>query len=64
VTVRIGLDGGLSIFSGDRKVADHRLRRTQEGWVTLPAHHAGLWRQAFSVERRDLAVYEEVIRCN
>ena len=35
-----------------------------EGWMTVSDHHRTLWQNAFSVERRDLSVYEEVARCN
>jgi len=64
VSVRIGLDGSLRIYAGEERVAEHRLRPAGEGWVTVPAHHARLWAETLSVERRDLEVYEEVIRCN
>jgi len=64
VTVRIGLDGMLSIYDDGEKIAEHRLRPGDEGWVTIPSHHARLWREALSVERRDLAVYEEVASCS
>ena len=40
------------------------MRPGDEGWVTIPSHHARLWREALSVERRDLAVYEEVASCS
>jgi len=64
VTIRISLEGMLSVYAGDIKVAEHRLRTIAEGWQTVPAHHAKLWRDTMRVERRDLAVYEEVARCN
>lgn len=64
VAIRISLDGVLSIFAGDEKVAEHRLRPAALGWVTVPAHHAGLWEKALGVQRRDLSVYEEVASCS
>ncbi len=65
VTVRISLDGLLSVYDGaDEKVAEHRLRPAQEGWSTVPEHHEDLWRETLRVQRRDLGVYEEVARCN
>lgn len=64
VTVRISLDDQISVYAGEVKVAEHRLRPQHGGWVTVPAHHARLWHEALSVERRDLAVYEEVAQCN
>jgi len=64
VTVRISLGGVLSVYDEEEKVTEHRLRAASEGWVTTPGHHAGLWSDALSVERRDLAVYEEVASCS
>lgn len=64
VSVRIGLDGILRVLSGEETVADHLIRPRSEGWVTVPAHHARLWAETLSVQRRDLAVYEEVMSCN
>jgi transposase len=63
VEVRIGLDGRLTIYNGeDQLVARHRLKSAAEGWVLVPEHQRILWEQALTVERRDLAVYEEVAR--
>jgi transposase len=59
VTVRIGFDGALMVYDGDTFVVGHRLRPAAEGWVTVPEHHARLWRE-LGVEHRPLAVYEEV----
>jgi transposase len=59
VTVRIGLDELVAIYEGEALVARHRLQPATAGWVTVPAHHAPLW-AALEVERRPLAVYEEV----
>ena len=65
VAVRISLDGYVTVYdTQDRKIAEHRLRRASEGWVTVPAHHVSLWRDTFTVQRRDLSVYEEVTSCN
>jgi hypothetical protein len=41
-------------------VARHRLKSAADGWVLVPKHHRMLWEQALTVERRELAVYEEV----
>jgi hypothetical protein len=61
VEVRIELDGGLAIYNGAGElVARHRLQSAKTGWVLVPQHHRILWEQALIVERRDLAVYEEV----
>lgn len=64
VTARLGLDGRLSVFAEDIKIAEHRLQSPAQGWVTTPSHHADLWRDVYHVQRRDLSVYEEVIPCN
>jgi transposase len=60
VRVRISLDDELRIYAGDQLVATHRLQTVQQGWVTVPDHHASLWQAALQVEQRPLAVYEEV----
>jgi hypothetical protein len=61
VEVRIALDGRLAIYNGeDQLVARHRLKSAADGWVLVPEHHHILWEQALTVERRELAVYEEV----
>jgi hypothetical protein len=60
VMVRITLDGVLSVLEGDTVVITHRLQPRSQGWVTVPEHHAGLWREVLRVEQRPLAVYEEV----
>ena len=64
VSVRITLDGVVRIYAGETPVAEHRLQPATQGWVTVPAHHTALWRQALEVERRPLAVYEEVASCS
>lgn len=60
VTVRIGLDGMLRIFQGEKLVATHTLKDKSAGWGTIPEHHARLWNDLLKVEQRPLAVYEEV----
>jgi transposase len=64
VTVRIGLDESLRIYSADTLVASHTLQAVDKGWVTLPEHHAQLWQETMrgplQVELRPLQVYEEV----
>ena len=60
VQVRIGLDGTLRIFHGETLAARHLMQSAHEGWVTVPEHHARLWKETLQVERRPLAVYEEV----
>jgi len=42
VAVRIGLEGLLRVYQGDRLVASHLLRSAGQGWVTVPEHHASL----------------------
>ncbi len=64
VRVRIGLDGSVRVYDGETTIVEHQLRPAQEGWVTVPEHHEGLWRSTLQVERRDLAVYEEAVRCS
>jgi transposase len=64
VAVRITLDGHVKIYDGDHLVAEHRLRDLRDGWSTVASHHERLWRDAVSVERRDLGVYEEVVLCS
>ena len=65
VDIRIGLDGSLRVYdpldpNPDKlPVATHILRSVQEGWMTVPEHHATLWKDAFQVEQRPLQVYEE-----
>jgi hypothetical protein len=64
VTVRISLDGVVSIYEDERLVAQHALQAGAHRWVTVPEHHAALWAHALEVERRPLAVYEEVAQWN
>jgi hypothetical protein len=60
VTVRIGLDDTLRVFHGERLQAYHNLHSAEQGWVSVPEHHRQLWQDALQVERRSLAVYQEV----
>jgi transposase len=64
VAVRIGLDDSLRVYDGETLVASHQLRRRGAGWVTVPEHHAELWRAVMQVQQRPLAVYEEVTTWN
>lgn len=60
VTVRVGLDGQITIYDLEHEVAaEHRLRPVGEGWSTVPGHHERLWRETLAVERRPLCIYEE-----
>jgi transposase len=59
VTVRIGLEGSLRVYHAEQLVASHTLRRLEQGWSTVPEHHANLWQQVLQVERRPLTVYQE-----
>jgi transposase len=64
VRVRITLDGAVAIYDGAQCVAQHVLQPAAQGWVTVPAHHAGLWADTLAVERRPLAAYDEVTTWN
>lgn len=64
VTIRISLDGMVSVYDDETKVAEHRIRSAGEGWVTVSEHHERLWRETLRVERRDLRVYAEVAECS
>jgi transposase len=62
VAVRIGLDGLLRVFQADQLVASHTLKSRQEGWSTFREHQSEMWKHTLpQVERRSLAVYEEVL---
>jgi hypothetical protein len=60
VRVHIGLDDTLKVYQGDALRANHQLRSPDQGWVSVPEHHAQLWQDAVQVARRPLTVYEEV----
>ena len=59
VQIRLSLDGGLGVYADERCIARHRLCDAADGWSSVPEHHQDLW-QRLSVERRNLAIYEEV----
>ena len=63
VTTRLTLDGLLSVYDGEAIVAGHRLKDRTQGWATRAERHASPWK-SLNVERRDLAVYEEVAQCS
>lgn len=60
VIVRIGLDDRLRVYHHEVLVASHTLQRAQQGWVTVPEHHAPLWQATQRVQQRPLQVYAEV----
>jgi transposase len=64
LTIRIGLDEELRVYADEQVVATHRLTDKQQGWVTVPEHHAQLWQNTLQVEQRPLDVYEEVATWN
>ncbi len=64
VTVRIGLEGTLRVYHAEQLVASHTLQRAEQGWSTVPEHHADLWKEALQVERRPLEAYAEVTPWN
>ena len=63
-TIRVSLDGLLSVYDEELKVLEQGLQPSAAGWVTIPSHHQRLWAQTLAVETRDLAVYEEVAQCS
>ena len=61
VSVRIGLDRQLLIYSpDDTLVATHLQREGDNQWVRDPAHHRALYDEV-KVETRDLSQYEETM---
>jgi hypothetical protein len=64
VIVRIGLEDSLRVYHNDSLVASYTLQTVQQGWVTLPEHHARLWQATLKVHQRPLQVYEEVAQCS
>lgn len=60
VTVRIGLEGTLRVYQGEKQVAMHPLKDKAAGWSTIPEHHAEAWK-GLKVEQRPLATYAEVV---
>ncbi len=59
-----GLDDTLRVYHAEQLVAYHTLRRADQGWSTVPEHHADLWSAALQVERRPLQTYAEVLPWN
>jgi transposase len=64
VIVRIGLEDSVRVYHNDSLVASYTLQPVQQGWVTLPEHHAPLWQAMLKVHQRPLQVYEEVAQCS
>lgn len=70
VEIRLSLDGYLRIYdpldlTPDKlPVATHQLRSAPAGWVSVPEHHAALWKDVYQVKQRPLQAYEEVSRWN
>jgi transposase len=64
VTVRISLEDTLRVYSAEKLVASHTLRRAEQGWSTVPEHHADLWKATLQVERRPLQAYQEATPWN
>lgn len=62
VIVRIGLDDWLRVYDNEALVASHTLQTVQQGWLTVPEHHAQLWQATLKVQQRPLTVYEEVVK--
>jgi len=60
VIVRIGLDDLLRVYYNEALLANHTLQPAQQGWVTVPEHHAQLWQATLKVQQRPLDVYAEV----
>lgn len=59
VAVRIGLDDEIRVYATEKLVARHVLRSAEQGWATIPEHHAALWQSTLKVEQRPLETYEE-----
>jgi hypothetical protein len=64
LTIRIGLDEQLRVYADEQVVATHILTDKQQGWVTVPEHHAPLWQSTLQVEQRPLDIYEEAATWN
>ena len=39
-------------------------QKYETGWVTVPGHHAALWRRTLNVEQRPLTNYDEAASWN
>jgi len=64
VSVRISLENTLRVYHAEQLVATHTLQPVEQGWSTLPAHHADLWQKTLQVARRPLAAYQEAAPWN
>jgi len=64
VAIRITFEDRLTVFDGEQAVAEHRLRPREQGWVTVPEHHAALWQRTMNVAQRPLADYAEAASWN
>jgi len=64
VPVRITLDDELLVYDGEHVIVTHRLQPRSAGWVTVPEHHAALWRRTLNVEQRPLADYDAAASWN
>jgi hypothetical protein len=62
VTLRIGLEDEIKVYFAEKLVAHHRLRSAEQGWVTIPEHHAALWQSTLKVEQRPLSTYQEAAK--
>lgn len=60
VVIHIGLDESLKVYQGETLRASHQLRSAEQGWVGVAEHHHQLWQDTLQVERRSLAIYQEV----
>ena len=70
VDIYIGLDDSLRIYASLNynpdlpPIATHTLQSSQQGWSTVPEHHADLWDNTLQVEKRSLNEYEEATQWN
>ncbi len=64
VMVCTTLDGLITVYDGETVVAEHRMRPREQGWATVPGHHASLWRDTLAVEQRTLITYDEAATWN
>jgi hypothetical protein len=62
VVVRISLEDEIRVYCAEKLVARHRLRSIEQGWGTIPEHHAALWQSVLKVEQRPLETYEQAAR--
>jgi hypothetical protein len=64
VPIRITLDRELMVYDCEQVIVTHRLQDRSAGWVTVPGHHAALWRRTLNVEQRPLTDYAEAASWN